>query len=222
MSSALNSQAVSDALRDLRALGVREDVSYRQAVEAREAELGVRLGAAERTPLAVNAPLAITPEVGQVLHAMVLAGRPLVSVEFGASLGISTIYLASALADLGAGRVITTELVASKAQRTQIMLERAGLAEHVEVRAGDALQTLRNIATPIDLLFLDGANDLYLDVLGLLRPHLSATAIIAADMSDGDADHDAYRAHVNDPRNGLLSSEIPIDAGLLISTPARD
>jgi hypothetical protein len=61
-----------------------------------------------------------------------------------------------------------------------------------------------------------------LDVLKLLRPHLSADAVIAADMSYGDTDHDAYRAHVTDPGNGMLSSEIALDAGLVISTPATE
>lgn len=194
MGSALNSQAVVDALRDLRALGEREDALYRQAVHAREVELGVTLGAADRTAFAVNAPLAISRQVGEVLHAIVLAMRPKLIVEFGASLGISTIYLASALDDLRAGLVLTTELVASKAQRTEIMLQRAGLGAHVEVRAGDALQTLGEIPAPVDLLFLDGANHLYLDVLKLIRPHLSPH----------------------------ISMQIALDAGLVISTPASD
>jgi predicted O-methyltransferase YrrM len=100
------------------------------------------------------------------------------------------------------------------------MLQRAGLDAHVEVRAGDALETLSDITWPIDLLFLDGANHLYRDVLELVMPRLSPHAVIAADMSEGDLDHDAYRAHVNDPSNRLISTEIAVDAGLVISTPA--
>src|SRR6185503_12856487 len=40
-------------------------------------------------------------------------------VEFGTSFGISTIYLAAAVRDRGAGRVITTELHAAKAARAR-------------------------------------------------------------------------------------------------------
>ncbi len=143
MSSVLSSEPVGDALRELREIGEREDARYWQRVQAREAELGLALGAADRAPFAVEAPLAISSRVGEVLHALVLATRPSLVVEFGASLGISTIYLASALADLGTGRVVTTELVAQKAERTAAVLERAGLGEYVEVLVGDALQTLR-------------------------------------------------------------------------------
>jgi len=100
-------------------------------------------------------------------------------------------------------------------------LERAGLGEYVEVLVGDALQTLRGIDAPVGLLFLDGANDLYLAVLELLRPRLASTAIVAADMSYEDKNHEAYRAYVNDGNNGLLSTEVTLDAGLVISTPAR-
>lgn len=218
MGSVLNSEQVREALRELRAAGEREDTRYRQRVQARETELGTTLAAADRAPLAVDAPLAISPEVGGVLHALVLAARPSLVVEFGASLGISTMYLASAITDLGTGLVITTELFPSKAQRTEAVLQRAGLDQHVTVLTGDALQTLQGIDQPVDLLFLDGANDLYLPVLDLLRPHLTQTAIVAADMSVGDKDHEDYRTYVNNS-NGLISTELALDAGLVISTP---
>lgn len=218
MSSVLISDPVVDALRELREIGEREDARYRQRVKEKEAELGVTLGAADRAPFAVDAPLAISPEVGEVLHALVLAARPALVVEFGASLGISTIYLASAIADLGTGRVITTELVPEKAQRTEAMLDRASLGEHVEILAGDAMETMRRVDEPVGLLFLDGANDLYLDVVELLEPQLTPTALIIADMSSGDKNHDAYRAYVNDASTGLVSTEVSLNAGLVIST----
>lgn len=148
-----------------------------------------------------------------------LAARPSVVIEFGASLGISTIYLASALAELGEGSLITTELVVAKAQRAQAALAEAGLADWVEIRVGDALDTLANIDREIDFLFLDGSNDLYLPVLELLRSGLSHTAVIAADMSPGDPHHERYRTYVTDPANKLISTEIALDAGLVISTP---
>ncbi len=37
-------------------------------------------------------------------------------------------------------------------------------------------------------------------------------------MSYDDADHEIYRAYVNDVTNRLLSTEIALDAGLVIST----
>ena len=217
--STLASAQVRRPLQELRAVGEREDPLYRRRVSAREAELGSTLSPSERAGLAVDAPLAISSQVGEVLHALVLTARPSLIVEFGASLGISTIYLASALADLGAGMLITTELIPAKAERTESAIATAGLGRYVEVRCGDARQTLADIDQPVDFLFLDGANDLYLPILELLRPRLASTAVIAADMSVGDRDHDRYRAYVNDPNGGLIATELQLDAGLVIATP---
>ena len=46
-------------------------------------------------------------------------------------------------------------------------LAEAGLTEHSEVRLGDALETLRDLPEPIDLVLLDGWKDLYLSNLGV-------------------------------------------------------
>ena len=86
----------------------------------------------------MNASLAITPEVGQLLYALTLAARPTVIIDLGASLGSSTIYLASALRDLGAGSIITTELLSEKAQQASSNLAAAGLGDLVDIRVGDA------------------------------------------------------------------------------------
>ena len=54
--------------------------------------------------------LPVTPEAGRLLYALVRASRPTTVVEFGMSLGISAIHLASAVRDNGEGRLVTTEL----------------------------------------------------------------------------------------------------------------
>jgi predicted O-methyltransferase YrrM len=67
------------------------------------------------------------------------------------------------------------------------------------------------------MLFLDGSNDLYIEVLRMLESHLSVRAVVVADLSHGDPHHDQYRDYVG-PGSAFVSVEIPIDAGLLIST----
>jgi predicted O-methyltransferase YrrM len=220
MGATLNSDRVQAALAQLRETGEREDGPAKLRVRAREAELGTGLYGYERAALGVNASLAITPEVGQLLYALTLAARPKVIVEFGASLGSSTIYLASALRDLGAGSIITTELLIEKAQRASSNVASAGLGDLVEVRVGDALDSIADLDVGVDVLFLDGSNDLYLPVLELVQSCLSPRALVIADMSHGDPHHDRYRHHVNDPASGYITTEIPLDAGLVISTRA--
>ena len=93
-------------------------------------------------------------------------------VEFGMSFGISTIHLAAAVRDNGSGRVITTELDDRKVVRATAHLDEAGLLDCVNVRHGDAMETLRDLEGPVDLVFLDGWKLLYLPVLQLLEPKL--------------------------------------------------
>jgi predicted O-methyltransferase YrrM len=102
-------------------------------------------------------------------------------VEFGTSFGISTLYLAAAVRDNGGGIVIGTELEASKHERAVAHIEEAGLADVVDVRLGDALETLKEVPEPLDLVFLDGWKDLYLPVLELLEPRLRPRAAVLAD-----------------------------------------
>jgi predicted O-methyltransferase YrrM len=216
--STLGSQQVQTVLTRLREIGEAEDQPAKLRVKAREAELGLELYGIERAALGAAASLAITPTAGNVLYAVAFAARPAVIVEFGMSLGYSTIHLASALRDLGSGKLITTELLSEKAADGTKNLSDAGLADLVEVRVGEAVTTLAELDARIDMLFLDGSNDLYLTVLEVLEPKLTARALVVADMSHGDPHHTRYREHVNDPAHGYLTIEIPIDAGIVIST----
>jgi predicted O-methyltransferase YrrM len=216
--AALETPGVRDVLERLRVIGETRNLEYSSRVQAREAELGGKLYGLERAQIGAEAPQAVAPEVGRILYALTIATRPSLIVEFGASLGVSTIYLASALHDLDSGELITTELIETKAQAAVQNLHDAGLATRVQMRTGDARNTLNDLDRPIDMLFLDGSNDLYLDILTLLEPHLDARSVIAADLSHGDPHHVRYRDYVNQPENGYLSVDIPIEAGLVIST----
>ncbi len=70
-------------------------------------------------------------------------------------------------------------------ERARRNLADAGLADLVEVRAGDALETLaRDLPGQVDLLLLDGAKSLYPDILDLVAPRLRAGALIVADNAD--------------------------------------
>ena len=102
-------------------------------------------------------------------------------VEFGTSFGISTVYLAAATHDNGGGRVIGTEIEPSKAERARANVREAGLADQLELRVGDARQTLEHIDAPVDLLFIDGWKDLYLPVLDLVLPRLRPGSVVIAD-----------------------------------------
>jgi predicted O-methyltransferase YrrM len=137
------------------------------------------------------------------------------------SLGVSSIYLASAIRDCGGGTLVTSECDERKRELARQNLADAGLADLVELRAGDALHTLADIASPIDLVFLDGRNDLYLPVLRLLEPHLSPPALVVADLSAADPDLIPYLEHVRARTSGYFSMTVPLDDGVELSMRER-
>lgn len=153
--------------------------------------------------------LAVSPNYGRFLYAIARTRRATRIVEFGTSMGISTIYLAAALRDNGGGRLIGTELEPTKAARARAHLETAGLADLVEIRDGDALETLKDVGGAVDVLLVDGAWSLYLPVLKLIEPRLAPGAAILGE----NAFARDYLAYVRDPANGYYSQSLAIDEG---------
>ena len=60
-------------------------------------------------------------------------------------------------------------------------LNAAGLDDLVDIREGDALETLTRLEGEVDLLLLDGAMTLYLPVLKLVQPRLKSGAAVLAE-----------------------------------------
>jgi len=153
--------------------------------------------------------LSVTPRYGRFLYAIARACKARRIVEFGTSMGVSTIYLAAALRDNGGGQLIGSELEPAKVARARAHVEAAGLADLVDIREGDALETLKDVGGEVDLALVDGAWSLYLPVLKLIEPRLRPGAVILAE----NAFADDYLEYVRDPANGYLAYTIPIDEG---------
>lgn len=148
----------------------------------RLAERGVERGTREYSALTRQAYLAVTPQTARLLYLLVRSARARTVVEFGTSFGVSTLHLAAGLRDNGGGAVISTELEPSKAARARRNLAEAGLDDLVEILEGDARGTLPERGlSDVDLVFLDGANHLYGEVLTLLEPLLAEGALVVAD-----------------------------------------
>ena len=158
--------------------------------------------------------LAIEPAMGVFLNlcAKTLGAKTI--VEFGTSFGISTIYLAAAARDIGA-KVIGTELEPSKAQKARANLEEAGLGDLVDIRVGDAMETLQGIADPVDLLFLDGWKDLYVPVAKMMEPGLRPSSLVLADnIHTFPAELKAYVDYMGREAGPYQSLTLPFESGL--------
>jgi predicted O-methyltransferase YrrM len=157
-------------------------------------------------------PLPVSRETGTLLYMLARSGNARSIVEFGTSFGISTIHLAAALRDNGGGRLITSEFEPSKVARARQHLTDAGLIDLVDIRVGDALQTLSvDLPDSIDLLLLDGAKSLYPDILDRVESRLRPGALIIADNADHSPD---YLARVRAPSSGYLSTPFAEDVEL--------
>jgi len=171
-----------------------------------------KASAQERADALSDFYLPVTPDAGRLLYALVRAGKPSTIVEFGMSLGISAIHLASAVRDNGTGRVVTTELSAAKVTAAKKTFAETGLDDLITVLEGDALSTLADIDGPVGFVLLDGWKELYLPVIKLLEPRLTAGALIVADNTSMD-DTKPYLEHVRDPGNGYVSVNFPVREG---------
>src|SRR4051794_34009744 len=148
-------------------------------------------------------PLAVSRETGALLYLLARSSGARTIVEFGTSFGISTLHLAAALRDNGGGRLITSEFEPSKVARARRNLKDGGLDDLVEIREGDALQTLKkDLPDRVDLLLLDGAKALYPEILSLVEGRLRPGALVVADNADKSPD---YLAHVRSSARGYLS-----------------
>ncbi|WP_458626704.1 O-methyltransferase [Winogradskyella sp. PC D3.3] len=104
-------------------------------------------------------------------------------VEFGTSFGVSTLFLAQGVMETG-GYIITTEIIRTKAKRAIENFKKAGVHTLIEVRIGDAMETLKHHKEAIDLLILDGWKDLCFPLFLMLEPNFHANTLIYVDNAD--------------------------------------
>lgn len=158
--------------------------------------------------------LAVSPETGTLLYMLARSSGARIIIEFGTSFGISTLYLAAALRDNGGGHLITTEFEPSKVMRAKANLTEGGLIDLVEIREGDALQTLSaDLPDAIDLLLLDGAKAIYPEILSLVESRLRPGALVIADNADFSPE---YLERVRSPASGYMSTPFGDDVELSV------
>jgi len=162
--------------------------------------------------------LPVSAQTGNLLYMLARSASAKNIVEFGTSFGISTIYLAAALKDNGGGKLIGTEFEPGKVAHARENLRAANLHEFVDIREGDALETLaRDLPATIDLVLLDGAKSLYPKVLDLVAPRLRVGALIVADNADMCPE---YVARVRGDAGGYLSIPFGDDVELSMKLAA--
>jgi predicted O-methyltransferase YrrM len=116
-------------------------------------------------------------ETGRLLAVLCRALDPLV-LEVGTAIGYSTLHMAE---QLSSGRVVTLERDAGRAAQARAYLERAGVADRVELIEGDALETIPSLSGPFGLLFVDASKGEYPRYLELAEPLLAERCVLVVD-----------------------------------------
>ena len=125
----------------------------------------------------------VSPNEGKLLYLIAKMARAKRVLEIGTLGGYSTTWLARALPI--DGKVITLELDEKHADVARKNLDRAGVADRVEVRVGRAADTLRTLihqhAAPFDLIFIDADKTGYVEYLELSLQLAHEGTVILAD-----------------------------------------
>ncbi|MGP0091357.1 MAG: O-methyltransferase [Xanthobacteraceae bacterium] len=159
----------------------------------------------------------IHPEQGDLIYLLCRAQRATRVAEFATSIGMSTLYFAAAVRDNGGGIVIGSELVPEKVAVARRNLAEAGLADLVDLRQGDARETLRDLGGPVDFVLIDGwpggeGPSLARQVMEIIAPQIRTGGLVMND--NGEAD---YLAYVREPANGFRSMSLPLKGGTELS-----
>jgi predicted O-methyltransferase YrrM len=159
----------------------------------------------------------IYPEQGELIYLLCRALRAKRVVDFATSVGFSALYFAAAMRDNGGGEVVGAEIVAEKIATARRNLDDAGLSGFVDIRRGDARETLRNVGGDIDFALIDGwpggeGRSLALDVIQVLAPQMQCGAIALNDNAEPD-----YLDYVRNPANGFRSMTLPLKGSTELS-----
>ena len=136
---------------------------------------------------------------GGLLMALVHATRATLVLEFGTFSGYSSLAMASALGP--EGRVVTCEIDEAAAAIARRHFGASPLGERIELRQGPAIETVKTLEGPFDLVFIDADKTGYLDYYEATVPKLAPHGLIVVDNTlwggrvvDPSEDSDATRA----------------------------
>ena len=122
----------------------------------------------------------VGPVVGELLFILARATGAARILELGTATGYSTIYLGRACQPQG-GRVVTLELNPAMAARARANIAQAGLDRTIEVREGEALKLLDQMAGPVDFIFMDIDKESYLPALPFCHRLLKLGGLLVTD-----------------------------------------
>jgi predicted O-methyltransferase YrrM len=166
--------------------------------------------------------LAVGPQIGRLINILAGSLKAPQILELGTSYGYSGIWLADAARATG-GRLTTMELQNYKSAYARDMATKAGLADYLDFKVGDAVQMIGELPFRLDFVLVDLWKDLYVPCLEAFYPKLNPGAIIVADnmLHPGGDEVRRYGKAVR-AKPGITSVLLPVGSGLEISRLETD
>ena len=123
--------------------------------------------------------LAVSEEDGRFLRVLVATRGAKRALEIGGASGYSAIWIGSGLKETG-GKLVTIEYEPERAKELGQNVRRAGVADVVQVVAGDAFQQIPKIEGTFDFVFLDAWKKDYKKFFDLVYPRLESRGVFVA------------------------------------------
>lgn len=170
----------------------------------------------------------IQPEEGRFLQVLVRASGGKKALEIGSLGGYSGIWIARGLAP--DGKLITLEMDPHHANVSREHFAQAGLSDRVEVRQGNAHETLKQLVdeAPFDFVFIDAEKPGYPAYLDWAVDHVRVGGVIGAhnafqygavanpNENNGAGEMDAFNRKVAADKR-LISTIFPAGDGTLVA-----
>lgn len=121
----------------------------------------------------------VGPAVGRLFYQLVQMTQAESVFEMGSAVGYSTIWWARAVGE--DGRVIYTDGDRKNADEARGYFQRAGVADRIDIRTGDALELLSEEKGQFDIIFCDIDKDDYPRALRLATPRVRKGGLFVAD-----------------------------------------
>ncbi len=169
----------------------------------------------------------VGPAVARILHQVALMIGAKTVFEMGSAIGYSTIWWARAVGK--DGRVYYTDGDRKNANEARGYFERAGVADRIEIKVGDALELISEQKQEFDIVFNDIDKQDYPRAMKLALPKLRKGGLFitdnvlwsgrVADEKNQEATTKAIREHNRAlyANKDLFSTILPIRDGLSIA-----
>ncbi len=121
----------------------------------------------------------VGPAVGRLFYQLARMTSAKTVFEMGSAIGYSTIWWARGVGE--GGRVVYTDSDRKNADEARRNFERAGVADRVEIKLGDALELLSEEKDEFDIIFNDVDKEDYLRVFRLAVPRVRKGGLFVSD-----------------------------------------